>query len=62
VLCGGNADGDVQMLETARLALLIHHDDEREFAYDAGTEKALAAAKGHGWTIVSMKEDFATVF
>jgi phosphoserine phosphatase len=63
VLAGGNADGDVQMLETARLALPIHHDDdEREFAYDVGAEKALAAGKDHGWTIVSMKEDFATVF
>jgi phosphoserine phosphatase len=63
LLAGGNADGDVQMLETARLPLLIHHDDaKREFAYDAGAEKALAAANDHGWTIVSMKQDFATVF
>ncbi len=63
LLAGGNADGDVPMLETARFALLVHHDDaEREFAYDGGAEKALAAAKEHGWTVVSMKEDFATVF
>jgi hypothetical protein len=51
------------MLETARLALLVHRDDdEREFAYDVGAEKALAAANDHGWTIVSTKQDFATVF
>ncbi len=51
------------MLETARFALLVHHDDaEREFAYDEGAEKALAAAKANGWTVVSMKEDFRTVF
>jgi phosphoserine phosphatase len=63
VLAGGNADGDVQMLETARLPLLVHHDDaKREFAYDAGAETALAAANDHGWTIVCMKQDFATVF
>ena len=63
LLAGGNADGDVAMLETARFALLVHHDDaEREFAYDEGAEKALAAAKAHGWTVVSMKEDFRTVF
>jgi phosphoserine phosphatase len=63
LLAGGNADGDVAMLETARFALLVHHDDaEREFAYDAGAEKALAAAKAQGWTVVSVKEDFKTVF
>ena len=63
LLAGGNADGDVAMLETARFALLVHHDDaKREFAYDEGAEKALAAAKARGWTMVSMKEDFRTVF
>ena len=63
LLAGGNADGDVAMLEAARFALLLHHDDgEREFAYDAGAEKALAAASAHGWTVVSVKEDFKTVF
>ena len=51
------------MLESARFALLVHHDDaKREFAYDEGAEKALAAAKARGWTMVSMKEDFGTVF
>ncbi len=63
LLAGGNADGDVAMLETARFALLVHHDDaEREFAYDQGAEKALAAAEACGWSVVSMKEDFGTVF
>jgi len=63
LLAGGNADGDVPMLETAQFALLVHHDDaEREFVYDGGAEKALAAADEHGWTVVSMKEDFMTVF
>jgi phosphoserine phosphatase len=63
LLAGGNADGDVQMLESAGFALLIHHDDaEREFAYDSGAEKALIAAAARGWTVVSMKEDFGTVF
>ena len=51
------------MLETARFALLIHHDDaEREFAYDVGAEQALAAAGARDWTVVSMKKDFTTVF
>ena len=59
----GNADGDAEMLSLARFSLLVHHDDaEREFAYDAGAERALAAAKERGWTIVSMKHDFDAVF
>jgi phosphoserine phosphatase len=63
LLAGGNADGDVAMLETARFALLVRHDDAaREFAYDEGAGQALAAAAAHGWTVVSMKQDFATVF
>jgi len=63
LLAGGNADGDVPMLETARFALLLRHDDaEREFAYDAGAEHALAAAAARAWTTVNMKEDFGTVF
>jgi phosphoserine phosphatase len=63
LLAGGNADGDIAMLETARFALLVHHDDaEREFAYDAGAEKALTAAEANGWTVVSVKEVFMPVF
>lgn len=63
LLAGGNADGDVAMLESARFALLLRHDDaEREFAYDAGAEQALAAAAARDWTVVSMKGDFTTVF
>jgi len=51
------------MLRTARFGLLIRHDDAgREFAYDSGTEKALAKAKERGWTVVSMQNDFKVVF
>ena len=63
LLAGGNADGDVAMLESARFALLVHHDDGgREFAYEDGAERALAAAGARGWIVVSMKEDFLQVF
>jgi phosphoserine phosphatase len=63
IIAGGNANGDMPMLETARFGLLVHHDDaEREFAYDTGAEHALAEAATRGWTIVSMKRDWATVF
>jgi len=69
ILAFGNSDGDIQMLEFATggartgLALLIHHDDaEREYAYDTGAEQALSTAAANGWTVVSIKDDFATVF
>jgi phosphoglycolate phosphatase-like HAD superfamily hydrolase len=63
LLAAGNSDGDAAMLGTARFRLLVHHDDAtREFAYDTGTEHALEAAKAQGWTVVSMKNDWSTVF
>jgi len=63
LLAVGNADGDVPMLTTARFSMLIRHDDaEREFAYDTGAEQALGGAKEHGWTVVSMHNDFKVVF
>ena len=61
VFAGGNADVDIEMLESAGFALLINHDDaEREFAYTAAAEASLAKAKDLGWTVVSMKDDWAT--
>ncbi|MCI3208101.1 MULTISPECIES: HAD family hydrolase [Pandoraea] len=74
ILAFGNSDGDLQMLEYTttgngpHLALLVHHDDAvREFAYDRkskiGTlDRAWDAAVARGWTIVSMRDDWATVF
>src|SRR5215813_14107547 len=69
ILAAGNANGDLPMLRFAggpsrpalRL-LVLHDDDEREFAYTAGAEKALEAAATHEWTVVSVKKDWATVF
>jgi hypothetical protein len=70
----GNSDGDQQMLEWtaagsgARLMLLVHHTDaEREYAYDRkssiGTlDKALDEANAKGWVVVSMKDDWKTIF
>jgi phosphoglycolate phosphatase-like HAD superfamily hydrolase len=63
VFAGGNADVDIEMLESARFALLLNHDDtDREFGYVNGAEKSLAKAKELGWTVVSMKDDWKTVF
>jgi phosphoserine phosphatase len=63
VFAGGNADVDIEMLESARFALLINHDDpDREFAYTSGAEASLAKAAALGWTVVSMKDDWTTVY
>jgi phosphoglycolate phosphatase-like HAD superfamily hydrolase len=59
----GNADVDIEMLEIAKFALLVNHDDEgREYDYIQGAENSLVKAKELGWTIVSMKNDWNTVF
>ena len=48
--------------------LVDHDDDEREFAYesrsatDPHAEPILSSAARFGWTVVSMKRDWATVF
>jgi phosphoglycolate phosphatase-like HAD superfamily hydrolase len=75
ILAFGNSDGDLEMLQWttmgsagARLGLLLHHDDaEREYAYDRDSmvgrlDKALDAAPNAGWVVVSMKDDWNTVF
>ena len=66
---GGNSNGDLPMLEFAQhddrqsLRLLVLHDDaEREFAYTSGAERAVEQADNSGWTVVSMKDDFAAIW
>ena len=69
IFAAGNSNGDIEMLEyttsgpTAGLGLLVGHDDaEREFAYTAGAERALDTAASKGWTVASMRADWARVF
>jgi phosphoserine phosphatase len=70
ILAGGNSNGDVPMLRYVQkhprsLSLLIHHDDDTgrgDAPYDKGAEDALAAADQHGFTVVSVRDDWATVF
>jgi phosphoserine phosphatase len=68
IVAGGNSNGDIPMLRYAGgprpgLRLLVLHDDaEREFDYVAGAEKSLDMAKAQDWTVISMKNDWATVF
>ena len=74
ILAFGNSDGDLQMLQYTdggkrpRLMLLVHHDDaEREYAYDRKSpvgrlDKALDEAEKRKWIVVSMKNDWKTIF
>jgi phosphoserine phosphatase len=69
LFAAGNSNGDVPMFEYTQHAdkqtqrLLIQHDDsEREFAYTAGAEQALDRAGRDGWTVVSIKNDWVSVF
>jgi phosphoserine phosphatase len=69
LLAVGNSNGDIPMLDytqhpgkpTLRL-LLLHDDDQREFAYTSGAEQALERAGQSGWIVVSMHNDFKVVF
>jgi len=70
----GNSDGDFQMLEWttagsgARLGVLVHHTDaEREWAYDRESavgrlDRGLDEAEARGWIVVSIKDDWQTIF
>jgi phosphoglycolate phosphatase-like HAD superfamily hydrolase len=64
ILAAGNSNGDIEMLEFTRgMRLLVLHDDaDREFEYTAGAEKAVEQAAKEDWTVVSMRNDWATVF
>ena len=69
ILAAGNSDGDLHMLWLAQksgyrsLSLLLRHDDaKREYAYDEGSEKTLQMAEQRGWIVISMKEDWKTIF
>jgi phosphoserine phosphatase len=69
LMAAGNSNGDIPMLAFAEqpdrpsLQLLVLHDDpEREFDYVTGAERSLEQARSEGWTVVSIKRDWAVVF
>ena len=74
ILAFGNSDGDLEMLQWSaaspghRLCLLVHHDDAvREFAYDRDSsigrlDRAMDEARSKGWTLVSMRSDWNTIY
>ncbi|HZB19089.1 MAG TPA: hypothetical protein VE463_04565 [Blastococcus sp.] len=69
LLSAGNSNGDSAVLDFSRYAglpflrlLVLHDDEDRELAYTAGSERAREQAGRDGWTVVSMKDDWDTVF
>jgi hypothetical protein len=71
VFVAGNVGnyGDIAMMRYSKgrrgpsLQLLINHDDAtREFAYGETDNASLNAAKKYGFTVVSVKNDWKTVF
>jgi hypothetical protein len=75
----GNSTGDRQMLEytktgaDARLAMIVHDDAEREYAYGPAlglpetkvgtfTQTLYDEATKQGWVVISMKNDWKRVF
>ena len=75
IVAAGNTAGDREMLEYTQtgdhpaLCLVVDHDDdEREYAYagasftDPGAEPIGVTADRLGWTLVSMRLDWAQVF
>jgi hypothetical protein len=70
----GNSDGDFEMIEWstagggARLGAFVHHDDvAREYAYDRKThfgklDRGLDEAPKRGWSLISMKNEWKTIF
>ncbi len=75
IFAAGNSPGDAEMLDYAMaaagptLALLVDHDDgDREYRYESvaatfdTTGSFIDMAADHGWTVASMRIDWATVF
>ncbi len=69
ILAVGNSNGDIPMLEFASgssrpsLRIVVLHDDkDREFDYTAGAERSLELAQSQRWTVVSIKNDWKSVF
>ncbi|SDU78824.1 HAD family hydrolase [Jiangella alkaliphila] len=69
ILSVGNANGDIPMLEftggpslPALRLVVLHDDEEREFAYTDGADELLDRASDKGWTVISVRNDWTTVF
>lgn len=69
IFAAGNSNGDIEMLQFADASpgpsmsmLVLHDDDDREFGYTTGAERALELAADSGWAVTSMRDEWATIF
>ena len=70
VLAGGNSNGDIEMLDWTRhpshahaaAARAARRRRARVRLRRRGREQALELADRNGWTVVSVKDDWSTVF
>ena len=62
VLAEHYAGDDTNLRVLAAGVLAAHDDDKRGFAYTTGADQALDQAAHDRWTVVSVKDDWATVF
>ncbi|WP_104164383.1 HAD family phosphatase [Arthrobacter sp. SX1312] len=70
VLAAGNSNGDIPMLRYVQkhprsLSLLVHHDDDTDRGdqpYDKGAEEALRIAEASHFTVISVMNDWTSVF
>lgn len=70
IMAVGNANGDIPMLRFVQkhprnLSLVVRHDDDTgrgDVPYEKGAEDVVAAAATYGFTVVSVRDDWADVF
>lgn len=69
ILAAGNSNGDIEMLKFAQASgkpflnlLLLHDDEDREYAYEQGAEQAVQLAEERKWLAISMKNDWQQIF
>ncbi len=59
---GGNIPHLTYFQQQPSMQLMINHDDKREFAYAEPDNVSLGALAENSWTVVSMKEEWKTIF
>ncbi|WUI25454.1 haloacid dehalogenase-like hydrolase [Mycobacterium sp. NBC_00419] len=69
IFAAGNSNGDIEMLQFTDASpglsmnmLVLHDDEQREFAYTAGAERALNLAADSGWAVTSMRGEWSRIF
>lgn len=70
VLAFGNSSGDISMAEyvtvdnpyRSEAFLLVNDDTEREHGNPEKAQSSRETFEGYGWNVISMKDDFATIY